>query len=98
MHRLCIPVLRVTALTSRVSGIHEVVHSARAESALPSPCAMLIALRHCLLASPLLCSLALMGCFVFLLLRPFLTETANETRRIAELLSQLPAEVRGQYG
>jgi hypothetical protein len=31
---------------------------------------------------------------VFLLLRPFLAETSNETRRIAELLSQLPAEVR----
>jgi hypothetical protein len=36
-----------------------------------------------------------MGGFVFLLLRPFLAETANETRRIAELLSQLPAEVGG---
>jgi hypothetical protein len=44
-----------------------------------------------LMLSP--CSLALMGGFVFLLLRPFLAETANETRRIAELLSQLPAEV-----
>jgi hypothetical protein len=30
---------------------------------------------------------------VFVLLRPFLDEIINETRRIAELLSQLPAEV-----
>jgi hypothetical protein len=35
-----------------------------------------------------------MGGFVFLMLRPFLAEIINETRRIAELLSQLPAEVR----
>jgi hypothetical protein len=39
------------------------------------------------------CSLVLMSGFVFVLLRPFLDEIINETRRIAELLSQLPAEV-----
>jgi hypothetical protein len=38
-------------------------------------------------------SLALMLGYLLLLLRPFLAESANETRRIAELLSQLPAEV-----
>jgi hypothetical protein len=40
-----------------------------------------------------LCSLLLMGGYILLLLRPFLKEIANETRRVAELLSQLPAEV-----
>jgi hypothetical protein len=35
-----------------------------------------------------------MGGYVLFLLRPFLKEIANETRRVAELLSQLPAEVR----
>jgi hypothetical protein len=39
------------------------------------------------------CSLLLMGGYVLFLLRPFLKEIANETRRVAELLSQLPAEV-----
>jgi hypothetical protein len=43
-----------------------------------------------------ICSLALMVGYIFVLLRPFLAETANETRRIAELLSQLPAEVSAQ--
>jgi hypothetical protein len=38
-------------------------------------------------------SLLLMGGYVLFLLRPFLAEIANETRRVAELLSQLPAEV-----
>jgi hypothetical protein len=33
--------------------------------------------------------------YIFVMLRPFLAETVNETRRIAELLSQLPAEVGG---
>jgi hypothetical protein len=39
------------------------------------------------------CSLALMIGYIFVMLRPFLAETVNETRRVAELLSQLPAEV-----
>jgi hypothetical protein len=38
-------------------------------------------------------NLALVWLYVLLMLRPYLRTLSNESRRIAELLSQLPAEV-----
>jgi membrane-bound ClpP family serine protease len=40
----------------------------------------------------------LMGCYVFFMVLPFVKATTFETRRIAELMSQLPAEVGGWVG
>lgn len=38
-------------------------------------------------------SVVLAGAFFLFMLRPFLAETSSESKRIAELLAQLPQEV-----
>jgi hypothetical protein len=43
-------------------------------------------------------TIILMGCYVFFMVLPFVKATTFETRRIAELMSQLPAEVGGWVG
>jgi hypothetical protein len=43
-------------------------------------------------------TIILMGCYVFFMVLPFVKATTFETRRIAELMSQLPAKVGGWEG
>jgi hypothetical protein len=55
----------------------------------PPTCSLILALH----ISVFVATLVIISGFLLFMLRPFLGVIENETRRIAELLSQLPAEV-----